>query len=58
MLVRRFLSHLQYEKRYSAHTLKAYENDLGSFGDYLTQEYGEEAADLVADVLKKWLYEG
>ncbi|MFM7176890.1 MAG: tyrosine-type recombinase/integrase [Bacteroidota bacterium] len=48
MLVRRFLSHLQYEKRYSAHTLKAYENDLGGFGDYLTREYGEESADLAA----------
>ncbi len=39
MPLKRFLSHLQYEKRYSAHTLKAYETDLLSFLDYITVTY-------------------
>ncbi|MBL7914373.1 MAG: tyrosine-type recombinase/integrase [Bacteroidia bacterium] len=39
MPLKRFLSHLQYEKRYSAHTLTAYESDLTQFLDYLHKEY-------------------
>ncbi|MBL0070810.1 MAG: tyrosine-type recombinase/integrase [Bacteroidetes bacterium] len=39
MPLKRFLSHLQYEKRYSAHTLTAYESDLTQFLDYLQTEY-------------------
>ncbi|MFZ9942637.1 MAG: site-specific integrase [Bacteroidia bacterium] len=46
MPVRRFLSHLQYEKRYSSHTLKAYENDLGGFSAYLSKEYGADNGDI------------
>lgn len=40
MPTKRFLSHLQYEKRFSAHTLKSYESDLSQFTDYITKEYG------------------
>lgn len=39
MPLKRFLSHLQYEKRYSPHTLKAYESDLGDFVNYISQQY-------------------
>ena len=39
MAVRRFLSHLQYEKRYSAHTIRAYESDLDFFFEFLEREY-------------------
>ncbi|MFN5325098.1 MAG: tyrosine-type recombinase/integrase [Bacteroidota bacterium] len=58
MPVRRFLSHLQYEKRYSTHTLKAYENDLGGFSDYLGTEYGTESVDITTAThfhIRSWI---
>jgi integrase/recombinase XerC len=35
-----FLRYLQYEKRFSPHTLSAYRNDLRQFLDYIQQELG------------------
>jgi integrase/recombinase XerC len=37
----RFLDYIRFEKRFSPHTLEAYENDLGQFAAFLTQVYGE-----------------
>ena len=34
-----FLSHLQYEKRFSVHTLTAYESDLSQLIEYLQKQY-------------------
>ncbi len=34
-----FLSHLQYEKRFSSHTITAYEGDLKQFTYYLVKQY-------------------
>lgn len=34
-----FLDYIQYEKRYSVHTLKSYENDLRQFELFLIEEY-------------------
>ena len=34
-----FLSFLKNEKRYSAHTIKAYESDLEQFANYLKEFY-------------------
>lgn len=34
-----FIAHLRFEKRYSRHTLIAYEEDLRQFLEYLTQQY-------------------
>lgn len=36
-----FLSYLKNEKRYSSHTIKAYENDLAQFLVFLDEVYGE-----------------
>src|ERR1043165_3620993 len=36
---RRFLQYLEYEKRYSVHTITAYENDLLQFSAFLTKTY-------------------
>ena len=58
MPVRRYLSHLQYEKRYSAHTLKAYENDLGGFSEFMVAEYGADAADITTAThfqIRSWI---
>ena len=34
-----YINYLKFEKRYSAHTLIAYEQDLAQFTDFLTAEY-------------------
>ncbi|WP_256004203.1 tyrosine-type recombinase/integrase [Pedobacter deserti] len=39
MLVDHFLKFLQHEKRYSANTIGAYQNDLGQFAGFLTSEF-------------------
>jgi integrase/recombinase XerC len=37
-----FLEYLSLEKKYSAHTIKAYKNDLISFRDFMVTEFSEE----------------
>jgi integrase/recombinase XerC len=44
MVLERFLNYLQYEKRYSKHTLIAYQNDL--------QQYAQFSKSLETDILK------
>lgn len=39
MDIRSFLSYLKSEKRYSPHTIKAYDTDLRQLGDYLNQTF-------------------
>jgi integrase/recombinase XerC len=39
MPVKSFLKYLEYEKRFSSHTITAYETDLGQFFDYLDKQY-------------------
>ena len=39
MDIRNFLQYLQYEKRFSPHTIIAYENDLLQFSLYLKKAY-------------------
>jgi integrase/recombinase XerC len=56
MILKRFLSHLQYEKRFSAHTIKAYEGDLTQFFDYLKTEYQVEKEDEVTHfIVRSWI---
>jgi len=53
---KRFLSHLQYEKRYSAHTLTAYENDLAQFFEYLKKEYDtSEVSSITHFFIRSWI---
>ncbi|MEG2336820.1 MAG: tyrosine-type recombinase/integrase [Bacteroidales bacterium] len=50
-MINRFLTYLSSEKRYSAHTLKAYGDDLMQFKIFLETQYGEK--DIVkADTLR------
>ena len=34
-----FIDYLQLEKKYSAHTITAYQNDLESFSLFISEEY-------------------
>lgn len=42
-----FYTYLQFERRYSRHTLDAYRNDLEAFGAFIRAEYGEGDPDLI-----------
>jgi integrase/recombinase XerC len=51
-----FLDFLKFEKRYSKHTLLAYEGDLNAFFDYVSQHYGDVPLPEVTHTLvRSWL---
>lgn len=52
-----FLDYLQFEKRYSRHTIIAYQTDIEQFFDYLLKEYKEIPAinEISAFYVKSWL---
>ncbi len=47
-----FLKYLQHEKRYSEHTLRAYESDLAQFNEFLTQNYPTQQTDQTPTEIK------
>ncbi len=51
-----FIQYLRFEKRYSPHTLTAYQKDLEQFGDYLTEEFGFNELKLISHFhVRGWL---
>lgn len=51
-----FLDHLKFQKRYSQHTLIAYENDLRSFFDFMAVQFGDMAlAGIKPAFIRSWL---
>ena len=51
-----FFSYLQFEKRYSQHTIISYQTDLTSFFDYLAVQYGDVAVrDISHLYIRSWL---
>ncbi|ASZ14893.1 tyrosine-type recombinase/integrase [Chitinophaga pendula] len=51
-----FLTYIRLEKRYSAHTVTAYENDLRQFSDFLITTYGElSLGDITHLMVRSWL---
>lgn len=51
-----FLSYLKFEKRYSKHTVVAYQNDLQQFSDYLNKIYELNLASQVRHTqIRSWL---
>ena len=55
MPLQQFISYLANEKRYSQHTVKAYENDLSSFINYLENQYQEQPKQAEAFHVRSWL---
>ncbi len=52
----RFLAYLQYEKRYSLHTVTAYRIDLDQFFDYLNKQYNISDIQAVTHlIIRSWL---
>jgi integrase/recombinase XerC len=51
-----FLEYLQYEKRFSNHTILAYSNDLAQFSDYLLKEYEvKELQEISHTLIRSWI---
>jgi integrase/recombinase XerC len=54
----RFLAYLQYEKRYSPHTVTATRIDLDQFFNYLSQQYGiDDIRQADHPIIRSWLVE-
>jgi integrase/recombinase XerC len=57
-VVNSFLSYLQFEKRYSAHTIMAYEEDLHQFFTYLQEQLGMQdpvLKEIAPSFVRSWL---
>ncbi|MCX2738427.1 tyrosine-type recombinase/integrase [Pontibacter anaerobius] len=51
-----FFKYLQYEKRYSPHTLTSYHTDLGQLSEYLQQVYQiTDAAEADHTIIRSWI---
>lgn len=51
-----FISYLKFEKRYSEHTVRSYTDDLETFFEYISREFGETAlADIGPAYVRSWL---
>lgn len=55
-VIQPFLDYLKFEKRYSQHTVVAYQTDLTAFFDYLVIDYGAVALnDITHSFIRSWL---
>ena len=53
-----FLDYLKYEKRYSKHTIIAYQNDLEQFFQFLVSQFdAPELSTLTGSMIRSWLAE-
>jgi len=51
-----FINYIQFEKRYSIHTVIAYRTDLEQFYEFLSQQYGiSEIIDVSHSMIRSWL---
>ncbi|MEJ7827954.1 MAG: site-specific integrase, partial [Segetibacter sp.] len=54
--IRSFLQYLQYEKRYSQHTIISYQTDLEQFFTYLLSQYDSPpVAEVTSGYIRSWL---
>ena len=51
----KFISYLQFEKRYSNHTILAYQQDLDSFKEFAELEKITEFSDLSSSFIRSWI---
>ena len=51
-----FLNYIEFEKRYSNHTITSYKNDLTQFGDFLKKEYEEDSfLEAKYEYIRHWI---
>src|SRR6478609_1288616 len=55
-IIQPFLDYLKFEKRFSQHTILAYENDLTAFWDFIITQYGELKPSEISHLyIRTWL---
>lgn len=52
-----FITYLRTEKRYSEHTIKSYQTDLGQFDAFLKEQNEEDYKNVNAKLVRKWIVE-
>lgn len=58
MLRERFIDYIRFEKRYSDHTVKAYQSDLGQFQNYISTLYDlDDLSQVDYQMVRSWLIE-
>jgi integrase/recombinase XerC len=56
MLLNSFLQYIQYEKRYSAHTVQSYKTDLKQFAQFIKEQYDlGEYIEVQSTELRSWV---
>jgi len=51
-----FVDYLKFEKRYSEHTIRSYQDDLISFFDFTAEKFGNtEIKDISSSIIRSWL---
>ncbi|WP_367390874.1 tyrosine-type recombinase/integrase [Lewinella sp. LCG006] len=56
MDVNGFIRYLEFEKRFSEHTLKAYKNDLSQFENFIQEVYGRcQWSEIIASQVRSWM---
>ncbi len=55
MVLDDFFNYLQFERRYSAHTLRSYQTDLKQFAAFLDAEYGVYPEQSSSQQIRSWL---
>ncbi len=56
MSITAFISYLSHEKKYSAHTVKAYEKDLNDFDAFCKKEYDfKEIEKITYPIIRNWI---
>lgn len=56
MVKARFIEHIRYEKRYSNHTIAAYQNDLAQFFNFLEVQYDlTNPQDIDHSMIRSWM---
>jgi len=56
-MIRSFLKYIEYEKRYSSHTLASYKNDLEQFEKFLLKEFDQKPEEANHAMVRSWIVE-
>ena len=55
-MIQSFIDYLQFEKHYSAHTMRSYQDDLVQFFDFIALEFGEQSLTAITPpIIRSWL---
>lgn len=57
MFSERFIQYIQHEKRYSAHTVTAYKNDLAQFFAFVGEDPDKQLTDISHHDIRNWMVE-